>query len=180
MMPASDSQNISFLILLLISILSPFPFQIILVRGFGLFREKDSRQKGPIWAGIAGLGLTICLYLSWIFNFPSPSFGGYFLSGFYLFGVYSISAYVYFHIFNMSETARRVRILAELYRVPGQAWEELEKRYQEDDMVNIRLERLIALGEIKLEKDSYRVDRGCLLIPAKLIFGFRKILFPGK
>ena len=71
-----------------------------------------------------------------------------------LFGtlVFNLVSYVYFHIFNMSETARRIKILLHLYKNGSSHIDELKYDYNPTNMVNLRLERLIEMDEITLDK----------------------------
>ena len=63
--------------------------------------------------------------------------------------VYNSFSYVYFHFFNMSETARRIRILIQLYENNSISIDQLKNEYNSSDMINSRLERLLKMGEIK-------------------------------
>jgi hypothetical protein len=80
------------------------------------------------------------------------------LSGAALFGAslyaaltYSLLAYSYFHIFNMGETARRVRILSELRERGELSAGELKSLYNAASILDRRMERLVALGQVRLE-----------------------------
>lgn len=79
----------------------------------------------------------------------------------YLFLVYSFSTYTYFHIFNMSETARRIRLLFAVARNQTD-FRETEDLYEESEMIEIRLKRLESLKQIKRIGDR--------VYPANLFF----------
>jgi hypothetical protein len=64
---------------------------------------------------------------------------------------YSLLAYSYFHLFNMGETARRVRILVELREHGNITIEELKSFYDAGAILDRRLERLVALGQVRYE-----------------------------
>ena len=49
----------------------------------------------------------------------------------------------------MSETARRIRILIQLYENNSISIDQLKNEYNSSDMINSRLERLLKMGEIK-------------------------------
>lgn len=82
--------------------------------------------------------------------------------------IYNALAYVYFHIFNMSETARRIHILIDLKEGERLTKKEILKRYNVEDIVDNRLNRLLSLKQLKLEDNKYRVNGYFLLIAAKI------------
>ena len=178
MLNNTSTEQISFLLLVLFSFFVPFLVQLIIVRGLGRYKEKSLRQKGAIISILIGFFPIGLLFIIWFLLFATWGWMDFIWSGFYLFLVYLLLAYVYFHIFNMSETARRIRILAEGHQVGRIVKDEMIQNYPEEQMIAIRIDRLIALEEIKLEGERHLVDRGQLLIPARLVFAFRKILFP--
>ncbi len=165
-----------YLALVAFSFLVPFAVQVLLVRFLGLFREKTIRQRGPVTAAMIGLLPVGGLFLAWLLTFSVRTTGGILWSGFYLLSVYLLSAYVYFHVFNMSETARRIRILAHGHRDGKVIKEELTQNYTPGEMVEIRIARLAALGEIERRGDRYISGRNCLLLPARAVFAFRRLL----
>jgi len=96
--------------------------------------------------------------------------------GVYYFLAYSLAAYIYFHIFNMSRTARRVQILIKIGR-QGMAKEELTKSIDGEDMVLSRLHRLTAWNQLEASDGRYIIKGRMLLFPAKIVFALRRILF---
>ncbi|MFH1039191.1 MAG: hypothetical protein V1789_11055 [PVC group bacterium] len=167
-----------YILLVLFSFFIPFAVQIILVRFLGLYREKALRQKGPVAATMAGLLPVGVLFLAWLLVFSVRPFSAIFWSGFYLFSVYLLAAYVYFHIFNMSETARRIRILAQGHRAGAVVKDEMSQNYSPEQMIDLRVERLLALNEIALRGERYFPARGRLVKAAELVFFLRRIIFP--
>lgn len=79
----------------------------------------------------------------------------------YLFLLYSFAAYTYFHVFNMSETSRRIRMLRKIGTTPNADLNSLKDLYNAEDMVNVRLDRLVALGQIR-RSDSIYYPKGRL------------------
>lgn len=63
--------------------------------------------------------------------------------------IYAALAYVYFHLFNMSETARRIKILSLLYRDGATEKGRFGSGYGVGVMLEARLERLISTGQIR-------------------------------
>ncbi|MFH1306019.1 MAG: hypothetical protein ABIH74_06435 [Candidatus Omnitrophota bacterium] len=87
----------------------------------------------------------------------------------YVFLVYNAMAYSYCHVFNMGDTARRIRILHELDRAGGRiARDELDKRYGIRNMLDARLERLVSMRQIT-EHGGRFVISSSLLYRAGLI-----------
>ena len=62
-------------------------------------------------------------------------------------------SYSYFHFVNLGETGRRIRILVELYRAPnGLTENELLVRYDSNEILRRRIERLTTAGQIDLRE----------------------------
>ncbi len=98
---------------------------------------------------------------------------------FYFIAVYSCIAYAYFHVFNMSETARRVRILHEIDKAGALSAEHIIAVYGTTDILSVRLERLISLGEMKKVDGRYYLTGKILHLAASLVMLWRSILgFP--
>ena len=95
-----------------------------------------------------------------------------------LFLIYILAAYIYFHIFNMSRSARRIQILCKIDR-QGMVKEELIKSIDGEDMVLSRLHRLTAWNQMEARDGRYIIKGRMLLFPEKIVFVLRRILFPG-
>ena len=133
----------------------------------GLPRQFVALLAGA--AGAAPMGLlswVVYLFLADTIQIPSPII--------YTATTYIALCYCYFHIFNMSETARRVRILREIDC--GKSLSELSGVYQSGRMLENRLERLLATGQIKLSDGRYFIRSRTLLYAAKLLFLWGRIL----
>jgi hypothetical protein len=90
---------------------------------------------------------------------------------FYAFMVYNLMGYTYFHIYNMSETARRVRILYDINSKGSLKKADIDNLYHKGDMVATRVERLLGLKQIKQNNGAYVLD-GRLLYYAALLLAF--------
>lgn len=84
--------------------------------------------------------------------------------------------YTYFHFFNMSETARRIRILRTVHRAGTLAPAELEALYRTPDIVRVRLERLVALGQIRDVGGRWVLASRALYAAARVVFWWRALL----
>lgn len=164
----------------IVSIFIPFLLHIFLLRIFGLFKTPFSRQKGVIISCLSGFILLGFLFAIWINYISIGTWPSIFLSGFYLFSVYILSAYVYFHIFNMSETARRIRILEEIRKIGFVKNDDIARKYSCQDMVSVRLNRLLALGCLRKVNDKYIAGNKTFPFVAKVVFTLRNFLFPSR
>lgn len=91
--------------------------------------------------------------------------------------IYSTLAYCYFHFLNLGETARRIRIVRELHDSPdGLSMDEILKRYNSRDMVNLRISRLVNNGQIVLRDGSYFIGKPIMLWMARTILLMKRIL----
>lgn len=93
------------------------------------------------------------------------------------FMTYSSLGYCYFHFINLGETARRVRIVKELFdSQEGLAMSEILERYNAKDIVEIRIKRLVNNGQIVYKKDRYYIGMPIMLLMAKIIVTMKLIL----
>ena len=93
---------------------------------------------------------------------------------------YACLGYCYFSMIGLGETARRIRILKDLYANPkGLRLNEILVLYNAKDMVDMRIDRLINNGQAKLIKGNYFIGKSLMLFLTKLSI-FTKILVLGK
>lgn len=93
---------------------------------------------------------------------------------------YGALGYCYFHFINLGETARRIRILREIYEAGGSLTiEGILKRYNAKEIVHHRLNRLLANGQIRYENNRYFIANQTVLNIAKII-GLMKLLMLGR
>ena len=95
--------------------------------------------------------------------------------------IYSLFGYCYFHFINLGETARRVRILRELYGSnEGLTLDEILKRYDAEAMVELRLQRLISSEQVILKDERLHAGRPIVLFLSKVIVLMKLILLGQK
>jgi len=83
-------------------------------------------------------------------------------------------AHLYFQIFNLSETARRIRILIHLkLGRPTEPENDITRK-----MISVRLERLVGLGQLRKIQDRYFAKQSWLLFVARMMRWHEKLLFP--
>lgn len=95
---------------------------------------------------------------------------------FYCFIVYNALAYTYFHIFNMSETARRIRMLYELERAGPLSASDIISMYGTPHLIGVRLDRLVDLGQLSCNDGHYVLKGKALYYAALLVSAWRRIL----
>jgi hypothetical protein len=106
-------------------------------------------------------------YVDFAFAVPSKDFISYFISNTI---IYISLGYCYFQFINLGETARRIRILRELYGTKdGLNMEGILNRYNAGGVVEMRINRLLANGQIILKNDRYFIGRPFMLLIAKII-----------
>jgi hypothetical protein len=91
--------------------------------------------------------------------------------------IYMALGYCYFHFINLGETARRIRIVREIYEArAGLSRDELLERYQAQQIVDLRLRRLLHNQQI-LERDGrYYIGSPVMLGMAKSITFLKRCL----
>lgn len=91
------------------------------------------------------------------------------LAFFYSLMVFNLLGYSYFHVFNMSETARRIRLLTELVASGPIRKEELSSIYGEQSMFDVRIVRLKSLGQLKEINGRYVLGQRPLYLAARAV-----------
>ena len=89
----------------------------------------------------------------------------------------ALLAHIYFHIFNMSETARRIRLLIEIKEGSETP---LAETYTPENMISIRLARLRELKQADWVEGRYFARNSWLLWTALAIHSHERLLFPAR
>jgi hypothetical protein len=145
------------LILILFMPVFPFFLHVLLTRGSATLRKLEKRQAGAFIAVCVGAIPVLCLAKDAVMYF-----------GF----IYGCIGYSYFHLFNMSETSRRLRIMRDIGAGSTSP-------FDPGAMVERRLARLTGTGELRRCGERYCIGSGFLLLPAKAVFFLSELLFPG-
>ncbi len=132
---------------------------------------KGSAQKDLISV------LMVCNILAWmLFFFMMTEDADAFKVVYFVLST-SLISYCYFHIFNMSETARRIKVLLNVLSGKWVSMKDVGKYYSETDPVSIRLERLEALGQISKDGEGNYCIKGTVLkTAASVVQVLRRIL----
>lgn len=95
----------------------------------------------------------------------------------YLFIIFNGLLYIYFHFYNMSETARRIRLLILIHTGHGAIdMDSVNSNYDVTNMVQLRLQRLQAMGQISQSGGKYFAIGRLLIIGASALNLWRKLL----
>ncbi len=95
----------------------------------------------------------------------------------YGFIVINAFAYAYFHFFNMSETARRIKLLVNIRKNTIINPQDIKENYSHDRSLKIRIKRLKQWSQITEESTGHYILKGRLLyIIANWVFCFRVLL----
>ena len=90
---------------------------------------------------------------------------------------YGALAYGFFHFVNLGETARRVRLLRELVEAGGELSEEdLLRRYNAQDIVRLRLDRLKANQQLVTRNGRHVIARPTVLAISRLILAMKRLV----
>ena len=91
---------------------------------------------------------------------------------------YFALGYCYFHFINLGETARRIRILREIYDSCGGLSEnDILEKYNAIEIIGKRFHRLIFSGQILLKDGKYYIGRPEVLVMANILSGLKRLLF---
>lgn len=94
--------------------------------------------------------------------------------------IYLSLGYCYFHFINLGETARRIRILRELYdSKSGLSMKEILERYNAGNVVEMRLERLLRNGQVIYKNNRYYIGKPIMLLITKILI-MMKLIILGK
>jgi hypothetical protein len=129
---------------------------------------KLAPQVVAIGAGLAG-ALPTAFLLAILASLPPSALLRMPVATTYVAVVYTCLAYAYFHLFNMSETARRIRILRELHAAGSLTAEEISRLYSGAAVIEVRFDRLLATRQLEARAGRF-VRAGCLLYLAACLF----------
>jgi hypothetical protein len=95
-----------------------------------------------------------------------------------LYGIltYGGLAFCYFQVFAMTETARRLHILHELYTKKGMTLSQLEAEYGASQMLETRLHRMVEIGQLNYHGAYYTLRSGLLLGVGRVMSFWAKVL----
>ncbi|MCB0404496.1 MAG: hypothetical protein KDD51_06895 [Bdellovibrionales bacterium] len=87
-----------------------------------------------------------------------------------------LGAHFYFHVFNMSESSRRIRLLRRLLN--KQSMRETTKEYTPAGMYQARLERLVSWKQVTLRAGTLYPKASILSLAAHILHILDRLMFP--
>ena len=94
--------------------------------------------------------------------------------------VYSALSYCYFHFINLCLTARRIRLIRDLFVAPdGLTLDQILENYNARDILAKRIQRLLGSGQIVEQNGRYLVGKPAVLFAAWFMV-ILKFIFLGK
>lgn len=166
--------------MLVILLSSPIVILIVHITLSRLFRHGDSPQVVTVKALLTSY-IPMALLIGRFVTGRAGLIENPYLVWIYCFIVYTSIAYTYFHFFNMSETARRVRILYEINRAGSLNYKDIRELYSTPDIVGVRIQRLLQTKQLKEETDGrYSLDGRLLYYAARFVAAWRGLIGFGK
>ncbi len=90
---------------------------------------------------------------------------------------YSALGYCYFNFVCLGETARRIRMLIEIYHSKeGLSLKEILGRYNAREVVGKRIDRLLNSGQLKYEDGKYLIGKPIVLLLANWVILLKLVL----
>ena len=162
------NSNLLFLVLLTFSPVIIFLIHMVVGRVHLIFKANSSPLSGVIWSvgiGFLAIGFIVwqlylssvqgCLKILWMCIYGTIVFSGFAIS--------------YFILFAMTEAARRIKIMRDLYQHGEIMLDDLENLYGAKGMLSARLERMIALGQLKQSGIRYQASGKLFYLIGKVI-----------
>lgn len=158
-------------------ILSVLVFHILVAR-----LRKTGFLESVVWASFLGTFVTLILQGAvafFLYPMPARESAAYLVFNLVIYGSL---LYSYANFVNMGETARRIRLLIELQEAPGGlSREELLLRYNAQEIVTKRLDRLCVTGQIqRVDSDSFETREGSAMLRVARFVRTVKIFLLGK
>jgi hypothetical protein len=105
-----------------------------------------------------------------------PPFVGCLLEVLFAALVINVAAFINWFMFAVTDTSMHIHILTEFYRAGVVTKEELFKLYRKDVIVQTRVKRLLAIGQLKLLDGNLRLAGRAVLAGAEVCKLFRFVL----
>jgi hypothetical protein len=157
---------------LLLVFISPFAilaFHALLVRIMAWRRSKMSNQAVAV--------LAVALFNVPLFIVALCVIGPDFVALLYLLVAVNSVGYSYFTLFNMSETARRIKVLLGIRSQRVKRLSDLSQYYSTEQALEVRLQRLEKISQItRMENGNYMIRNRLMYCVSYLIPAFRTLL----
>ncbi len=95
--------------------------------------------------------------------------------------IYFCIAFCFINLLNIGEASLRVKILYNMSLIPeGMPSSEILKTYSADEIIKLRLERLLANGQVIQKDEFFFLGKNRQLLLAKFFLFWRKLIFGNK
>lgn len=91
--------------------------------------------------------------------------------------LYILLGYCFFHFNNLAVTARRIRILREIYLKKNMTMPELQKSYNAEGMLVMRINRLRKSAQIAESNGRLFIRPGILIYATMILIGLKKLFY---
>lgn len=140
------------------------------------FIQRLGLLKTVFFGFFAGM-LSVLMIDLYIFFAASGRFTDFFMIFAANFITYASLGYCYFHFINLGETARRIRILREIYdSKDGLSMEEILQRYNSKEIVDKRISRLVNNRQVIYKNGRYYIGSPIMLMITKIIVAMKLLL----
>jgi len=89
---------------------------------------------------------------------------------------YNMLGFCYLSVLNASETSLHVHILMMLWREVRIASAQLTQKYSAQEMISVRVDRMISLGQLKKDGEHFVLASRALVLTGQVLNGWRRIL----
>lgn len=139
------------------------------IRGLGLLKS--------VFIGFFAGFISVLIIEFYIFFSISTFFTDFFMLLIVNSIFYASLGYCYFHFINLGETARRIRILGEIYdSKDGLSLEDILQRYNAKEIVEKRISRLLNNGQVILKNGRYYIGNPIMLMINRIIVAMKLML----
>jgi len=132
----------------------------------GLKRMQSRQMTALISSAVLAPVLAVVLWHLYLGGLEAPE---RLTASLYAILVFCLMSYTYFHFFNMSETARRIKMVIEISKSDGLPCAALRGRYNARLMVDNRIERLKAAGQICEKDGRFRLNARLIYYAALIV-----------
>jgi hypothetical protein len=172
----SNSAALALLLLLLGSPLGICIIHAVLTRVIRFLGHSIAPQL--VVLGTVLLGNIPMVWMAWSLAIPEFAGNLYGMSWCvaYVVLTYNALGFCYFCVLNVSETSLHVHILMHLLLSGRMRRDELAARYDVSTMISARVERMIALGQLRSRGGFFVVNNRGLLTVGRILHIWRKLL----
>jgi len=145
--------------------------QVIMVRARHGAKFFRSMVEGFLAGGVAAVAVGLILVV-----WQGLSVGTVTLAFFVNLPAYAALSYCYLNVANLGQTSIRIRLYSEISAGGGMSEQEIERIYNHDALMRMRLERLIESGDLVAREGRYFVGRKRLVRIANILVMAKRLI----